>query len=469
MTVEGFISYITDFRCQARNIRTYAVALREGQEIPYYFRDYNDRIQRTAFELDEIVNDSTVRILYDSKYVYASGGIEDTLTEPIVTVAKTDVHFNTHTIDAGTLYHIRIDTTYSFLDTISIECLPTILETTEQEDPFHWENHVESHYENGQVHEKYVSRFNEYWFWSKDGLYQKWDSSGQLLVETTYDHGKRNGKYMEWHENGRLKAKGEYRKRSEPFRDLLHGKWSWWDENGELVERGWFYRGSGTIWYANGNKKSQQFYKDEKKVGVWREWYPNGNLKKEYLCRNGAPFFPQREWYENGNLKSEKVRFNDKDNFIRYTWYDNGQPESKYMYAHLKWGGYDAQCYPDGRPKSTTIKVLKTLWYKKDCKKAELYIDWATEERFFKEWYPSGTLKYEGDVKEDKKCGIWTKWAEDGTKLYEREWLSSRTSFITYFHPNGIPSATGKLKREERKGIWQFWDEEGVLIREEEY
>ena len=52
--------------------------------------------------------------------------------------------------------------------------------------------------------------------------------------------------------------------------------------------------GKWTEWYENGQKKSEENWKDGKREGKWTVWYENGQLMEE-------------NYYKNGELKDWKI------------------------------------------------------------------------------------------------------------------------------------------------------------------
>ena len=80
----------------------------------------------------------------------------------------------------------------------------------------------------------------------------RWDELGALL------DGQRNYEWVRWHDNGRLRAKGEYAD-GEEYRD-----WTFWKRDGSRFEAGPFYRGKKNgVWKrygADGAVKSTRYY-----------------------------------------------------------------------------------------------------------------------------------------------------------------------------------------------------------------
>ena len=82
--------------------------------------------------------------------------------------------------------------------------------------------------------------------------------------------GKRDGKWVQWYDNGQVEVQGEY------YRGKKHGEWSLWYNNGEAKEQGTFSFGKVDslykYWFDNGHLKEEQRYKKGLAHGRWTNW-----------------------------------------------------------------------------------------------------------------------------------------------------------------------------------------------------
>lgn len=85
-----------------------------------------------------------------------------------------------------------------------------------------------------------------------DGLYQKKDEDGQLIIEGNYIKGIKEGLWQEYYESGRLKRKVNYNKGD------IDGLWEQYHPNGQL--------------WAKGS------YKDGRIIGEWKYYDKDGKL-----------------------------------------------------------------------------------------------------------------------------------------------------------------------------------------------
>ena len=169
-----------------------------------------------------------------------------------------------------------------------------------------------SFYVNGKIREE-----GQYKDGKKDGAWKEWSKNGSLLTEQNckaledetcfvkswygkgrlegkYKGGLREGVWRRWHENGQIKEV-EFYKGGKLF---AH---KYFDENGNLLEEkessgGWeercrtvmvhdrrtlqnhcdaYFIGDGfeKKWYGNGQLRSEEYYKESKRDGVWKSCY----------------------------------------------------------------------------------------------------------------------------------------------------------------------------------------------------
>ena len=62
-----------------------------------------------------------------------------------------------------------------------------------------------------------------------------------------------------------------------------------------------------TLYYPNGQKKSEGNYDDHEPIGDHTSWYESGNIKYELVELSESRGI-DTYWYENGHMKSRGVR-----------------------------------------------------------------------------------------------------------------------------------------------------------------
>ena len=84
--------------------------------------------------------------------------------------------------------------------------------------------------------------------------------------EGTFKDGKKDGKWIQWYDNGQKMYEGYY-----------NGLDKWGDPQLD---------GLYTGWYDNGQKRSYGTYNVGKKDGEWTYWYKNGQKMDEEIYRS---------------------------------------------------------------------------------------------------------------------------------------------------------------------------------------
>ncbi len=89
----------------------------------------------------------------------------------------------------------------------------------------------------------------------------------------------KNGKFTVWHENGNIRAQGQYKMNE------LEGEYQSWHPSGDRESTGRFANGQmqgvWAWWHANGMKRATGNYAEGKPEGNWRAWNLDGKLVKQ--------------------------------------------------------------------------------------------------------------------------------------------------------------------------------------------
>ena len=510
------ISRTVDQYTGSYSIHTYVLRVSTGDSLPFYdlTRNKDKRFHYVSiFRINKIIDSLNVLISYRTASLRKSGCLPDTTSGDTLTISTDEQAFAPlpHTIRS--FYNINVDTSYQIHDTLHIESLPYMVETTEEEKPINWAMPVEVYYENGQIKEKYIARFNDKWRKVKHGKYRKWAENGQLLSEIDYDMGKNSGQYHFYHDNGAKRLEGEWQS------GYRHGDWHIWDEHGKLLEYGQFHKGTGHMKYANGNKKLYIEHKDGIKQGTWKEWYPSGLQKLETKYKNGYIFGSQKTWYENGKLESYKyylykepdpdpgrglpmdsrMRIRREKHGLMHgkwrTWYESGQIKDEIRFNHGKRIGNRIEWYENvqrkNREKITGSSVIhieyystgqmsshmekignrasvKTYWYDSGELMKEETVARNLKHGLFTEWYKNGKVKLQGEHEWNDPSGNWLEYYPSGNLFKAMKWHNRYLKHEFHFNESYKKIAEGDMGRYGHKdGEWFYWDETGNLIKKE--
>ena len=137
----------------------------------------------------------------------------------------------------------------------------------------------------------------------------EWYRSGQKKLEHSFKKGKKNGPWTTWYENGNKESEKTY------VSGLIHGLVHHWNEKGELRYQGNFIadalrnvsvkNGRITEWYENGQKKSEQHYRNGQLDGFSKRWYRNGQRLETGKFYDGSGI--SYTWDEKGHKIRERI------------------------------------------------------------------------------------------------------------------------------------------------------------------
>ena len=320
-----------------------------------------------------------------------------------------------------------------------------------------------------------------------------------------------------------IQSKGKYYVDELGQTNEKHGKWQYFDRLGELEEERNYYRdmlyGEVILYYPNGKKRQQGYFKYDKQDSVYREWYETGNLKMEGTYINGVEIGHWKHYYVDGTLKSvEEIKGED-----RYVWefylrdslhtqlikegngelvsyFTTGQVKEWYNYKNgLKDGPFEEfSIYGYTVLKGNFEEGLKSgkweyAYYTGDIEKISNYKKGVLEGPY-EYFYDNGKTNVKGQYKEGKKHGEWTWYTNQGNRdmqggfkndLQEGDWTywypSGEVSYTakfkeglktgqwTYFYKNGKKFKEGTFANDEKNGKWKTWYEDETLLMEGNY
>ena len=137
------------------------------------------------------------------------------------------------------------------------------------------------------------------------------DINAQNDYNKTDNLGRRQGKWVDYHENGQVRYRGQF-KNNEPIGDFLY-----YSENGNLIAKNTYLKKSqesvSEMYSENGQVIAKGNYLNKKKNGEW----------KYFSEKDGSLVLV--EYYDNGFLNGESVvYFSGTQNVIEKTLYVNG-------------------------------------------------------------------------------------------------------------------------------------------------
>lgn len=193
-------------------------------------------------------------------------------------------------------------------------------------------------------------------------------ANNQKRVEGAKTAGKKNGKWIYWHKNGKKEKEVFYKG------GLAHGPWVSWDSSGRKQGEGHFENGTGkwTEFYENGVIEREETYKKSKRDGKWVYRYENGKTRHISGYKEGGLHGVWRGWARSGSERYHIYYKEGKENGEWKFWFKNG--------------------------------VLRRLWHFKDG-----YPHGKIVNRF-----ENGQKQVEGIMRKGKPYGLWKWWNKEG-------------------------------------------------------
>ena len=293
-----------------------------------------------------------------------------------------------------------------------------------------------------------------------DSTWNFYDETGRLLLQINYKNGKKNGYRISYNDDEIVKenfvddVKQGYSyildttgrvKMEIPFVDgLENGLAREFDENGNIIQLIQYKKG-----YVVNRERINRYDSKHQPHGKWKWFYDDGKLQMEGNYTHGLKNGYFKEYDRDGNLisvvkyvngeKEEKTEELTKLD-IKTDYWPNGKPK---IVATYKNG------VPEGvrREYNKKGEVEKSYIFKNGRIIAEgILKDNGKKEGLWKEYYDDGSLKSEGNYKNDWKTGKWK-----------------------YYYPNGQLEETGEYINGKPEGEWTWYFPSGKLLRKMNY
>ncbi len=186
------------------------------------------------------------------------------------------------------------------------------------------------------------------------------------------------------------------------------------------------------------------------KQGIWKEFYPTSALKQEVTYTDDKMNGYLKEYSPSGSLLNTTKYINGvaQTNVpelakldIKTEYYDNGLVHFTRSYKDDVAEGIHREFSPEG-------KVISAKIYIEGVLTAEGILDTAGRQQgMWKEFYPDGQIKSQGEYLNSKRVGEWV-----------------------FYHPNGKVEQKGTYdKKGKAQGLWKWFYESGNILLEENY
>lgn len=121
----------------------------------------------------------------------------------------------------------------------------------------------------------------------------------------------------------------------------------------------------------------------------------------------------------------------------------------------------DVNGQTEGDKDTTEMKISDSTKYKSLSNK---------DQSVYREVYPDGAVKIEGQLKDGKRNGVWKSFYDNGNNWSETYFLDGKKNghSITWYK-NGVVRYVGEYKNDKKTGEWKFYDKKGELVNTENF
>lgn len=283
----------------------------------------------------------------------------------------------------------------------------------------------------------------------KNGCATKYDSLGNVEIETYYVDDVKQGEEQWFFPDGKVKKQLTFEDGKEEGPALE------FNEEGIVVVEEEYQNG-----YLRKKETFNQFDKDGNKTGKWRTYFPNGQIASETNYKAGKKDGIAIEYDKNGKLVGINEMSGDSvasapGGVVIIDLYKEYHPNGKVkLMGGLNKGmksGIFREYDLEGNMINAYVYIRDTLVSEGMIESGGIFTgEWKT-------YYPDGKVKSQGTYVEGKKDGKWVYYYPDGKKEQEGKFKNNVLSgqWLWYYH-------NGQLKKEEyfnSKGL-----HEGTLV-----
>ncbi len=306
----------------------------------------------------------------------------------------------------------------------------------------------------------------------RNGKGISWHPNGKLYQEQNYIDNKRDGYFKLWNKNGKLNSEEYY------VLDLKEGPQKYYFTNGKMKEEDNYTSGIQNGYHRYWNKKSQliseDFYSMSLKNGRQMKWNKHGKIISEENYENGKRIGWQKYYSSNGKVLGEANLVDGNGSLTIY--FDNGKKASEEHFLNGDYNGiqkrwseigtllYEIE-YKDNEPVKRVFKsdVNKDFYTEERNKRSEFKLSEIHCNKSDSCWYyikKNKRFKVTGIVtgQRNKKGFRIEFYYKNGKEHgFQRCYSGNQMTFESYYE-NGIMQGKNKS-----------WCSDGHLLRESEF
>ena len=196
-----------------------------------------------------------------------------------------------------------------------------------------------------------------------------------------------------------------------------------------------------TLWYPNGEKMQEAFYRDGVVDGELVQWDAKGAVTLRDNFQEGRKLAPKVTYHEN-NARRGRTTVRSQTS--------RKKTEGMYLFA------------------ARSVKTPDDWWEARPA----VYETVGTDMRHgaWTEWYASGHEHLTGNFQNDVQVGTFVRWYENGQMKAQGDFAEGKPhGHWTFWHSNGQKHAEGIFQNGERVGEWSEWHDDGQLAKSHDY
>ncbi|MBL7003535.1 MAG: toxin-antitoxin system YwqK family antitoxin [Gammaproteobacteria bacterium] len=206
------------------------------------------------------------------------------------------------------------------------------------------------------------------------------------------------------------------------------------------------YTGKLTMYYDDGAKFSESYYKNGKEDGLWVTWDMDGHKCSESNNKDGKSHGIETHWYNNDVISTKGQHHKDKRIGIWRSWHTNGNISHKGEYKNDKKHGLWTYWYS----RKTFDNVYSSII--EEQMSSQMHFINGTISGAYVGWHSNGNKEIEVSFKHGLKDGLYIRWHANGQKKVEGKYIANIDK-----------------NRQHKTGVWSYWNEGGKLTAKETY
>jgi uncharacterized protein len=252
--------------------------------------------------------------------------------------------------------------------------------------------------------------------------------------------------------------------------------------------------GYNKIYYENGKISSEGYMRNGQPDGFWKTYHKNGFIKsegnrKDYKLDSIWTFYS-----DSGKVILKITYFEGKKNGIRTTYQEDEITDENFVNDVKQ--GFSYTYYPDGKMwkeinfidgleegigkeyAQTDGRVIKLINYKKgfitDFENINKIDNANMKQGNWMGFYEDGTVKWEGEYKNDLKNGYFKEYSREGNLITTQKYIDgilqeevaelAKLDIKTEYYPTGKPKIVASYKNNVPEGVRREYSPDGKIV-----